>query len=73
MKECANCGFNDEDYGCTCPYSDKWYACPIESEKPENVQALKEYAEWVSKGGIRNDKGIRTKQGLCGEISNAYC
>lgn len=55
MKECANCGFNDEDYGCTCPHYDKWYSCPIENKKPENIKAIKEYAEWVSKGGIRND------------------
>lgn len=47
MKECCKCGFNDEDYGCTCPNSDKWYACPIENKKPENIQALKEYAEWI--------------------------
>ncbi len=47
-KECRKCGFNDEDYGCTCPHSDKWYACPIENSKPENVQALKEYVEWLS-------------------------
>lgn len=46
--ECYNCGFNDEDYGCTCPHSDKWYACPIENKKPENIQALKEYAEWLT-------------------------
>lgn len=44
-KECRKCDFNDEDYGCTCSYSDKWYACPIENNKPENIQALKEYAE----------------------------
>lgn len=49
MTECYRCGFNDEDYGCTCPHSDKWYACPIESEKPHNKKALEEYAEWVSK------------------------
>lgn len=42
-KECYNCGFNDEDYGCTCPHTDKWYACPIENKKPENVKALEEY------------------------------
>ena len=54
MKECHRCGFNDEDYGCTCPHSDKWYACPIENTKPENVQALKEYAEWV--GQKRSEK-----------------
>ena len=46
MKECHRCGFNDEDYGCTCNHSDKWYACPIENKKPENIQALKDYVEW---------------------------
>lgn len=50
MKECRRCGFNDEDYGCTCPPSDKWYACPIEAKKPENIKALKDYAEWASNG-----------------------
>lgn len=49
MDECYECGFNDEDYGCTCPHSDKWYACPIENKKPENVKALEEYAEWLYK------------------------
>ena len=47
MKECHRCGFNDEDYGCTCPHSDKWYACPIENKKPENIQTLQEYADWL--------------------------
>lgn len=47
MKECYTCGFNDEDYGCTCPHADKWYACPIENKKPKNIQKLKEYAEWL--------------------------
>lgn len=48
MKECANCGFLN-DYGvCECNSGDKWYACPIENKKPENIQALKEYAEWLS-------------------------
>lgn len=41
MNECYHCGFSDEDYGCTCPHSDKWYACPIEAKK-ENTQALKQ-------------------------------
>lgn len=43
-EECCGCGFYDEDYGCTCPHSDKWYACPIENKKPENVNDLKEYS-----------------------------
>ena len=49
MKECRRCGFNDEDYGCTCPHSDKWYACPIENKKPENIKTLEEYAREVGK------------------------
>ena len=48
MNECYRCGFLDSDYGvCTCPPSDKWYACKIESVKPENKKALEEYAEWA--------------------------
>lgn len=49
MKECKRCGFMNEYGGCECPHSDKWYACPIENKKPENIKALKEYAEWASK------------------------
>ena len=50
MSECCNCGFWNSDYeDCTCSSYEKWYACPIESKKPENVQALKEYAEWTNK------------------------
>ena len=45
--KCEKCGFWDSDLsGCTCPYSDMWYACPIESELPENKKALEEYAKW---------------------------
>lgn len=47
MNECFDCGFWDsEREGCTCDYLEMWYACPIESQKPENQQALQEYAEW---------------------------
>ena len=44
---CIKCACWDSDSeGCTMPHSDKWYACPLEYNKPENIQALKEYAEW---------------------------
>lgn len=33
-KQCLNCGFYDDDYGCTCSSLDKWYACPLEPEPP---------------------------------------
>lgn len=49
MKECMSCGFNDEDYGCACPHSEKWYACSIEAKKPENVKKMEEYVEWLSR------------------------
>lgn len=47
---CSTCDCWDSDAeGCTMPHSDKWYACPIESAKPENQRALEdmaaEYAE----------------------------
>lgn len=45
---CLKCGFWESDYGaCSCPHSDMWYACPIENEKPENIEILKEYCEDV--------------------------
>lgn len=59
MNECIRCGFNDADYGCTCPSYDKWYACPIESKEPEKVQALKEYAE--HRKGKNDDSRIKDK------------
>ena len=49
MKECKRCGFMNEYGVCECPPYEEWYACPIEAKKPENIKALKEYAEWVSK------------------------
>ena len=58
MKECRRCGFYDEDYGCTCPSQDRWYACPIESKKPVNVQELKDYAKWVKEREERNDSTL---------------
>lgn len=59
MKECANCGFLN-DYGCcSCPSSDKWYACPIENKKAENIKALQEYAKSadMKQPNIRHGKG----------------
>ena len=46
MIPCYTCGFWDcEREGCTCPHYDRWYACPLENEKPENIKAQQEYAE----------------------------
>lgn len=35
-NECFECGFWDEDFGCTCSDLDKWYACPLEPEPTED-------------------------------------
>ena len=43
---CKDCDFS-HDGACLCSSLDKWYACPIELSKPENQQALREYAEQV--------------------------
>ena len=52
MGECYNCEFWNSDYEeCTCSSYEKWYACPVESEKSENVEALKDYVEWASQEG----------------------
>lgn len=50
MTKCYKCGFYDVEIGCcTCPSTDKWYACPIESEDIRNKQALEDYIEWLNK------------------------
>ena len=49
MTECYTCGFWDSDReGCACPSTDMWYACPVESAKPENQEELREMAEWYA-------------------------
>jgi hypothetical protein len=57
MKECVNCVYFNDYWGCDCPYYDKWYACPIDSKKPENIRALKGYAEQLSKAESEVDDG----------------
>ena len=46
---CKNCGFQNEYGYCECSGYDKWYACPIENKKPENIEELQKYAEFLSK------------------------
>lgn len=50
--ECWNCDCWDSDReGCSMPYYDKWYACPIESEKAENKAKMEEYLKRSEDGG----------------------
>ena len=49
---CLTCDCWDFDAkGCTMPHSDKWYAYPIESDRPENRKTLDdmltEYVEYL--------------------------
>lgn len=47
MNECFNCDCYDEDYGCTMPSCDKWYACPVYglSEEELDITDIKVGAE----------------------------
>lgn len=42
---CKGCSCMNEYGYCEMPFSDRWYACPIESEKEENKNALEEMAK----------------------------
>lgn len=54
-KECRTCGFYDSDFDCVCPSMDRWYACPIESKKPENQKELEEMAKWYAEKESENE------------------
>lgn len=52
MNRCLSCSCWDSDReGCTMPSMDMWYACPIESQKPENQKELEKMAEWYDEKG----------------------
>ena len=56
---CWSCGAWDSDReGCTMPECDKWYACPIESEKPENKAEMENYLKWLyeQREKVQNDE-----------------
>ena len=40
---CLGCGFNDPDFGCTCPSNEMWYACPLSPDpSPEDFMTEEE-------------------------------
>lgn len=54
---CYYCGFYDSDYEqCTCPSFEKWYACPLESEKPENKKEMEEYLKLFDERSEENER-----------------
>ena len=44
------------------PQSDRWYACPIESELPENKKALEEYVNWLEERKEDEEKKRKREQ-----------
>ena len=54
---CKGCSCMNEYGYCEMPFSDRWYACPIESEKEENKKLLEEYAEYDWKEWQRRKDG----------------
>lgn len=54
-KECIKCGFYDEDFECTCPHADKWYACPLEPE-PKAKDFTREEEEEGGDADAANNK-----------------
>lgn len=46
---CLKCGWNDEDYGCTCPKREEVYQCPMYMHyHPEEVKQFEhDMEEWA--------------------------
>lgn len=52
VNECLNCDCYDEDFGCTMPSIDKWYACPLEADEEElRAMFARDEAEWQYEHG----------------------
>ncbi len=49
VNKCLYCDCYDEDFGCTMPSIDKWYACPLE----KNEEKLKEIFNNERDYGVR--------------------
>lgn len=41
VNKCLYCDCYDEDFGCTMPSMDKWYACPLEANDEELQEDLR--------------------------------
>lgn len=44
--------YNAEVGCCMIPFIDRWYACPIESQFPDNQRAIQELGEQIGDGHI---------------------
>lgn len=52
---CRRCGWNDEDYGCICPYGEEVYQCALYMfYHPKEVEQFnKDMDEWLRQKGDR--------------------
>ena len=52
VNECLYCGCYDEDFGCTMPSIDKWYACPLERNEEELREMFNMSNELIRKSEV---------------------
>lgn len=52
VNECLYCGCYDEDFGCTMPSIDKWYACPLERNEEELREMFNKSDELIRKSEV---------------------
>ena len=52
VNECLYCGCYDEDFGCTMPSIDKWYACPLERNEEELREMFNMSNELIRKSDV---------------------
>lgn len=52
VNECLYCGCYDEDFGCTMPSIDKWYACPLERNEEELREMFNKSDELIRKSDV---------------------
>lgn len=53
---CHGCDCLNEYGYCTLPHYDKWYACPIEAEKPENKRMFEAWmTEMTKERRVKNE------------------
>ena len=52
VNECLYCGCYDEDFGCTMPSIDKWYACPLEADEEELREMFNMSNELIRKSEV---------------------
>ena len=68
MNECLGCGCYDEDFGCTMPSIDKWYACPLCAREDE-IERFFEEARGMGKQEWHTVLTLNVRLGI---VKNIY-